>query len=138
MICLIGLSLTACDRGPAASQTAEESKQQSSTEVEKVFLSINRERIGKSNTSYDCQLEPEMTVLDLLLKSGVEVVHTGNGESAFIKSIDRIVGGANGEDWWIYYVNGELANQGAGVVELKAGDRVEWRLGKYGAEAGDN
>jgi hypothetical protein len=75
------------------------------------------------------------SVLDLLLEAAREedftVHYQGAGASAFVKAIDGVEGGSNGSDWWIFYVNGELADRGAGVFPLQAGDKVEWRLGRY-------
>lgn len=76
-----------------------------------------------------------MTALDLLVAIAEEqnfpLTVTGSGETAFVSAIDSIVGGQDGNAWWIYTINGETANVGAGAMQLEPGDSIVWRLGQY-------
>ena len=102
-------------------------------------ISINLEGTERTNFRFDyVDFEAGSTVLDLLKKAAVEkefdLQYSGNGETAFVKAIDGVVGGQDNQGWWIYLVNNELAHQGAGVVTIKDGDQIEWRLGTYRPE----
>lgn len=58
----------------------------------------------------------------------VEVKTKNYGEmGTLVEQIDSL---ANGQDnkYWIYYVNGEMAQVGADKYVLKGGDKVEWRF----------
>jgi|GEM_PF-3289737 len=78
---------------------------------------------------YELEIIPQKTtVLDLLLqarqKYGLEFSYRGEGPSAFIESIAGI---SNSERYWLYYINGEFAQRGAGSQKVKEGDLIEWR-----------
>ncbi len=77
----------------------------------------------------------KMTVLDLLLAVAAEnqlaVDYDGRSSSAFVNSIGGIVGGGDGNPWWIYSVNGQLAQESSGSRVLRPGDHVHWHMGKY-------
>jgi len=78
---------------------------------------------------YELEVVPQKTtVLDLLLeaqaKYGLQFGYHGEGPSAFIESIAGI---SNSERYWLYYVNGEFAQRGAGSQKVKEGDLIEWR-----------
>lgn len=56
-----------------------------------------------------------------------EKTYTGLGK--FIVSINGIV--ANGEQNWIYYVNGKKAEIGVSNYKINPGDVVSWKYEKY-------
>ena len=57
--------------------------------------------------------------------------YRGKGVSAFLTQIEGVKNqGAKGDNW-IFRVNSKLANRSFGVILLKAGDQVNWSLGKY-------
>ncbi len=134
VLCLLVGGLAGCEQVLESSNAAK-SDAQASPQTDTVSLLINGRNTDKPSVNYECRHEPGMTVLDLLLRTGeaesVEIKYSGAGETAFVKSINGIVGGENGADWWIYFVNDKLASQGAGATAIDKGDRVEWRLGKY-------
>lgn len=76
-----------------------------------------------------------ITVFDVLTVASQEkkfpMDASGAGITAFIKSINGVVGGRGGNKHWIYFVNGEIAHSGSGVYLLQPGDSVVWRMGKY-------
>ncbi|QDU93683.1 DUF4430 domain-containing protein [Lignipirellula cremea] len=78
----------------------------------------------------------KMTVqsaLQLIAKSdqGVPFEHQGSGETAFLTAINGVknegVFGAN----WTYRVNDKAGSVSYAICPLAAGDRVEWRFGKF-------
>jgi hypothetical protein len=61
------------------------------------------------------------------LKSNVKVVES----KGFITSINGKAQDAKKNLYWMYKVNGKVANVGAGDYKLKSGDKVEFYLGSY-------
>ena len=98
-------------------------------------LSIDFGNLKKDGIESEITTNNQISVIDLLVsasqKTGFSMKHRGSGETAFVESIGGIIGGEDGQNWWIYYVNDKLAKQGSGVYLLKPGDRVRWSLGKY-------
>jgi competence protein ComGC len=68
-----------------------------------------------------------ITALELLeLDNDVNVTYSKFG--AFIRCINNIC--SNDNYYWLYYVNGNLAQVGAGEYVVKSGDRIEFKYGK--------
>jgi hypothetical protein len=70
------------------------------------------------------------TALDLLKKT-VDFKTHGEGKSAFVLEIDNIKADDNKSEFWAFYVNGKLAEVGAGSYHLKNNDKIEWKLENY-------
>jgi hypothetical protein len=80
-----------------------------------------------------------MTVMDTLEAApkgprGLSYKSRGSGETAFVTEIAEVAGegGTGRKRNWIYKVNGELAQRGAGVVTIKPGDTVKWTYSPAG------
>jgi hypothetical protein len=90
---------------------------------------------GRPPVSGSLEHGDPMTAFDLLkaiaASKRLKVDYSGQGETLFVKSIDGIVGGENQKTWWVYLVNGTLAQQGSGTNLIQPGDQVTWRLGTY-------
>ena len=95
-------------------------KPQESQEIEKVFLTV-----GDKSLNFD--YEQGITAFDLLEKSGLEIETKQYDFGIFIESIDSV---KNGQDnkYWLYYVNNESPSVAADKMELRAGDKVEFRF----------
>lgn len=80
----------------------------------------------------DAKLEFQGTVLDLMQKASDDKVLTfkkeGEGEQALITTIQGIGPSGEGDDskYWIYAVNGKMANVGVGTMKVSGGDEVRW------------
>lgn len=84
------------------------------------------------------EVSPGATVFDALETAanqcGFKVGSRGSGAMLFVYSINDIENeGALGKNW-LFHINGELANRGAGAFEPAPGDRIEWSLGDYPGE----
>ena len=80
----------------------------------------------------------QTTVLDLMQKAGtscnpsIVFTYKESGQSAFLTSIDGVENNANGNGyWWIFYVNGKLAQVGFGAYVLNDSDSVVWDYKHY-------
>lgn len=62
-----------------------------------------------------------------LLKTKAEVVTKDSQYGPYVDSIDGIRGGRDNK-YWSFYINGKLAEVGAGAYTTKTGDKIEWKL----------
>ena len=135
MACLgLAFVLTSSGCNNATEEPPAEAAERSSADLNPFQLTIE---FGDSRDSVVDSLTftENLTALDLLLaiaaKRRIEVDYDGQGASAFVTAIDGVVGGQDGNEWWIYTINGELANVGSGALILQEGDQVLWKPGKY-------
>lgn len=82
--------------------------------------------ISEDGRSVTYQGETGKTALEIL-ESETTV---GVEESAFGKFVTSIdgVSADSGSEFWAFYVNGELASEGAGTYQTSDGELIEWRL----------
>ena len=64
----------------------------------------------------------------------LELDASGSGETAFVNGINGLAGDTKAGKYWFFYINGQLAKQGCGAVEVDPGDKVEWRYQEQPAE----
>lgn len=101
--------------------------------VSKVTLCVyveDEDRYIAENTIVDAK-EGE-TVFDVLLKvikeNKIHIDYEGTDKSAYVKGIDSLYSGDKGENSaWLFYVNNKRAETGAGSIEVKDGDIIEWK-----------
>ena len=65
-----------------------------------------------------------------LLQENAEVEMSGEGEMAFVTSINGVEADSS-HQFWAFYVNGEQAQVGAGSYTTKASDEIEWKLEEF-------
>jgi hypothetical protein len=75
--------------------------------------------------------KPGTTVGDLLREAGrfhpaLEFAERGTGDMAFLTSLDGVANDPSIGRFWIYEINGRIAERGIGAQSLEAGDRVLW------------
>jgi hypothetical protein len=72
------------------------------------------------------------SLLELLAAEGqLHVSHRGHGNQTLVTAIDGLENQWGAGDNWIFTVNGRLGDRSSAVFELRPGDRVVWRFGKY-------
>lgn len=81
-------------------------------------------------------IKPNETALALLERIDKEVpkLQLATKEYAGMGTLVEAMGGLrNGTDdkYWSYYVNGQMAQVGAGAYLLKDTDKVEWKFAKF-------
>jgi len=68
------------------------------------------------------------TVLDLLLRSGVNVKYRGSGRTAYVEAInaleEKTCGSGSG---WVYEVNGGRIPLSSGLYKPENGDVIVWK-----------
>lgn len=110
--------------GPAPEKTADDSRT--------TTVRLEVEMPSSDQTPYAENIEfsggSVLALMQEARKNGLEFTSSGEGEKAFIDSIQGI--SPEGKDkkgsYWIYAVNGKLANQGVGAAEVRPGDSVRW------------
>lgn len=90
------------------------------------FLEINGEK-------YQTEIKDGISVYDFMDKLRSEgkinfVAKNYIGIGQFIEEINGIRG--NGDEYWIYYVNGKKSDVGVSDYKIKTGDIVSWNYSK--------
>jgi len=98
--------------------------------VKKIFVSQAIITKNKSSDFISYQIEEGKTALDLL-KISKKIATKGEGVNAYVVSIDGKKAENENREYWAFYVNGKMANVGAGSYQLKNKDKIEWKIEKY-------
>ncbi len=80
----------------------------------------------KAATVVQFTAQADKTVLEQL-KQKANVVTKDSQYGQYVDSIDGIKGGTDGK-FWGYYVDGQMANIGAGEYKTKGGENVVWKF----------
>lgn len=86
---------------------------------EEQVLSVQEVKVNEGKTALD------------LTERVADVETSGEGEMAFVTSIDGIEADASKNEFWELVINGESAQVGAGSYEIKDGDKIEWRISTF-------
>lgn len=78
-------------------------------------------------TEFSYEGEDGETALDLLLAADPEAEVSGEGEMAFVTTIQGRTA-EDGAEFWALYVDGEMAQVGAGALETEDGQEIQWKL----------
>ena len=71
------------------------------------------------------------TALELLVAADPTAVVQGEGENAFVTGIGGREAQDSAKEFWALYVNGEMAQVGAGSLVTETGDEITWKLETY-------
>lgn len=96
-------------------------------------LNIGRATLKVNGEAYSIDATPRGTVINAMnqLVASGELSYTSKnfpGLGVFVDSINGKKSGGGMQ--WILYVNGTLATQGAGTLEITEGDVIEWKYEK--------
>lgn len=101
--------------------------------VEQEEHKVNIEIIHPTKESkkyIDVRFVEDQTVLDLT-KKVVDIGAEGDGEMAFVTSIDGTKADSKKREFWALYVNGKMAEVGAGSYKVQNGDAITWKIETY-------
>lgn len=105
------------------------------TQPQDTTINVSMTIIGDNNIgtifNQNVEIEENSTVFDLLMKvsneQGISVSYVGNNESAYVRGINGLFEFDRGPlSGWVFRVNGNVPNVGAGVQNLNNGDNVLW------------
>lgn len=127
--------LTACGEQTTETST-DTTSQETSSVIEdastedavtvEVTISVTEDGELIENGKQVVEVEEGALLLDVM-KENFEIEET----DTFINAINGVEQDANANKWWLFDVNGEMAQKGAAETELKAGDLIEWKLEAY-------
>ncbi|QDS96780.1 DUF4430 domain-containing protein [Adhaeretor mobilis] len=108
--------------------TAVSPKQQAAGESVKLSIDFGN---GAQRTFNQLPWKEGMTVADLMLaaqdfRPGIQFEAEGEGETAFLSSLEGVANGGDEKQNWLYRVNGEHAHVSYAVYTLQSGDEVQW------------
>ncbi len=72
--------------------------------------------------------EDGKTALDLLLENDPDAQVEGEGEQAMVTGINGRTADDSKNEYWALYVDGEMAQVGAGSLETSDGQTITWKL----------
>jgi len=102
-------------------------------QVKKIKASVLINPGGKQSKLLSAQeavIEEGKTALDLT-KKVAKVETKGEGENAFVTSIDGRSADEAQNEFWELVINGESSQVGAGSYKVKNGDKIEWRISRF-------
>jgi cell division protein FtsB len=67
------------------------------------------------------------TAMELLEKKHKVETKDYGDMGKFVISIDGVKA-TDGENFWAFFVNGQMATEGASTYQTKTGDKIEWKL----------
>jgi len=70
------------------------------------------------------------TALDLT-KEKANIKTKGEGTNAYVTEINSLEALNSKKEYWAFYINGKMAEVGAGSYKLKNNDKIEWKIEKY-------
>lgn len=107
-----------------ADESAPEASPEASTEMQADGAD---ETATDEAPTFSYEGEDGETALDLLLAQDPQAEMSGEGEMAFVTAIQGRVA-EDGKEFWALYVDGEMAQVGAGALETEDGQQIEWKL----------
>lgn len=109
--------------GQPVQQPASEPKKQSG---EPIMVDVTQIVQGAGSSLVSYNIAENTSALALLKMSNKVETKNFSGVGEFVESINGIK--ADTKHFWELLVNGKSSSVGAGSYQLKAGDKVEWKL----------
>ncbi|MCL2451963.1 DUF4430 domain-containing protein [Candidatus Saccharibacteria bacterium] len=95
------------------------------TQVSELQLAAKSDDVRQNGVSYEGK--DGKTALALLKKKHAVETKEFTGMGEFVTAIDGVKA-EDGKNFWAFYVDGEMATEGASTYETKSGEKIEWRL----------
>ena len=80
-----------------------------------------------SITECEMDLSEGSTVFDLMTACNIPFQEEGG----FVTAINNVSQDTDAGTYWMYYINGELGQVGAGEYRVQDGDEITWKLEKF-------
>jgi hypothetical protein len=85
------------------------------------------EHVAENITEFSYAGVAGETALDLLLTQDPDAQVSGEGEMAYVTAIKGRTAKEN-KEYWALYVDGEMAQVGAGTLVTEDGQQIQWKL----------
>jgi hypothetical protein len=96
----------------------------------KASVTINPGAESQVLSVQDLEIEEGSSALDAT-KQVADVETSGEGEMAFVTSIDGKEADQAKKEFWELVINGKSSQVGAGVYKVKSGDEIKWQISKF-------
>lgn len=96
-----------------------------SSDISRINSEAAKDDVKANGVSYEGK--NDKTALELLKDSHKVETKEFSGMGEFVTAIDGVEA-EDGKNFWAFYVNGEMAAEGAGTYKTKDGEKIEWRL----------
>lgn len=111
-----------------APTVSPESKVETPQKSEKATLIIDD---GKGEVEkYQVEAGENADAFGVLQDSEVEFKYSNSDMGIMINSIEGVENNQDEEKYWMFYVDGEMAEKGAGQKEVEAGDKLKFKYQK--------
>lgn len=110
------------------SDTSQETKQNNAPSFKADITVVN---LDESLTDYKVKEEglSALEALKKVTKGNLEV--KGEGENAFVQSINGRNPDESSREYWAFYINDKLSEVGAGSYIIKNADKIKWKIERY-------
>ncbi|HJY98479.1 MAG TPA: DUF4430 domain-containing protein [Patescibacteria group bacterium] len=105
----------------------QEASRQTESQDIRTNLSVDT---GTGTASFDISNFIGKTALEAT-QANIETEISGQGEGAFVISIDKRTADAGKREFWEFIVNGKSAEVGAGSYIIQNGDQIKWQINTY-------
>lgn len=110
--------------------TSSAVSQENQVKKVKASITINPGSESQVLSVQDLEIEEGSTALEATSQIA-DVETSGEGEMAFVTSIDGREANEAKNEFWELVVNDEPSQVGAGSYEVRDGDKIEWRVSKF-------
>ena len=138
---LVTFTLAGCQNKPADQETTESVTQESVTETLSETESREADKSSQSEAQEvevrieimadDKEVVPAKTIMvteGSILLDVMKDNYDIEEDKGFITTIEGQSQDPDANKWWLFNLNDEMAQVGAGELELQAGDKISWDL----------
>lgn len=130
LLALTVLALTGCATNNQSATESSSSTASSSQVVEsKITLSVTQDGKAIENSPFELSFKEGDKLLDVM-KAQMDIQE----ENGLVTSINGISQQPDEQKYWLFDVNGQMSDKGAQDVQLKDGDKIDWKLEAYQGE----
>ncbi|MBM7642549.1 DUF4430 domain-containing protein [Streptococcus loxodontisalivarius] len=124
LLFVTSLVLVACGNGTATETSSSSSS--SSSQVAKESFTLTIEVDGKQTAEETLEFTEGQTLMEVLKAN-----HEVEEKDGFITSIDGQAQDIAAGKYWMFEINGQMADKGANDIEVQKGDKVRFYLEAY-------
>ncbi|MBG9367167.1 DUF4430 domain-containing protein [Streptococcus sp. NLN64] len=131
LLALTALALTGCATNNQSATESSSSSAASSSQVVESNITVSVTQDGKAieNSPFELSFKEGDKLLDVM-KAQMDIKE----ENGLVTSINGVEQQPDEQKYWLFDVNGQMSDKGAQDVELKDGDKIDWKLEAYQGE----
>lgn len=130
LLALTALALTGCaTNNQSATETSSSTASSSQVVESKITLSVTQDGQAIENSPFELSFKEGDKLLDVM-KAQMDIQE----ENGLVTSINGVSQQPDEQKYWLFDVNGKMSDKGAQDVQLKDGDKIDWKLEAYQGE----